>query len=347
MQIKPLALILLDILVQVNGRRITHYIDDEFGDSVTGEKPVYFGNGWVQGSTCSDCPLKPDPSQAWNNTWHYNSRSGNDPAIGVNLTFTGVSVIAWIIVPNTVPGSSGAPGYGVYAYMDDDAEPDGGYFQPAPESTNDFTYKFQMYTNNTLANTTHTLRLVSEPRGNTDSVFLFDYAQYVFDDGLQDDTPTTSSPESNPTTSTSGVTPSPSEISDRSSGSNPAIVAGAVVGTLGLVAVAIIISLFILRRRRRRRQLQSPDSTADPYLLQVLPPDVKRSRGSSRGRTETGSNSSDAFENSTYTYDTTSVSNTVPLPVQEEDMPPPAYQSISRWASTVGAARLNERSHKP
>ncbi|ESK92343.1 hypothetical protein Moror_4628 [Moniliophthora roreri MCA 2997] len=303
------------------GRIITRYIDDELGDEVTGEKPKYLGSGWVQGSKCpvSQCRLRPDPAQARNGTWHFNSRSANDPPIGVNLTFTGSSVMVFVIVPNQTPDSSGILGYGVYAFMDDEVEPVGGLFQTAVNASDPFKYFFQMYSNSSLANTTHILQLVSNPEGKTDSVFLFDYAQYSFDDGLPDDPASTAPPGPGPATSTdqSQATPSSNNGINNSNSPNVSAIVGIVVGSLGLIAV--------------------PEPNSRPYMLQALPDKAPRT---SRSYTDTEATTSNGFATSTYTYDTLSTSEAAP--VQEDD--PPSYQSIfQRMASARAAATGGEK----
>lgn len=68
----------------------TRYIDDEYGDLVTGIQPVYTGSQWSEGTTCSFCKFKPDPSKTFNGTWHDNTHRPMNPPSTVELTFTGM-----------------------------------------------------------------------------------------------------------------------------------------------------------------------------------------------------------------------------------------------------------------
>lgn len=68
----------------------TRYIDDEYGDLVTGIQPIYSGTKWSQGATCSSCDFKPDPSKTFNGTWHDNTHYPTDPPSTVELTFMGM-----------------------------------------------------------------------------------------------------------------------------------------------------------------------------------------------------------------------------------------------------------------
>ena len=76
-------------------------IDDTYGDSLTGAKPDYSSGGndcWFQGPGCTECVLQPDPSKAYNGTWHdtTSTRCGNDASDqsnaghSVSFNFTGM-----------------------------------------------------------------------------------------------------------------------------------------------------------------------------------------------------------------------------------------------------------------
>ncbi|KAK7044149.1 hypothetical protein VNI00_007869 [Paramarasmius palmivorus] len=327
----------------IYGKEETRYIDDTFGDSVTGAMPLYHGSWLSVSSNCPNCTgaLKPDFTRVHNGTYHDTTRLAENEANSaipqVDFSFNGTSFTVYCIIPNeNRPTSTSFMVDGVQAPI----------FEHQPNSSSTFAYSFPVLTKKDMANTEHKVQVVNAQVG---AVILFDYVEYTFDDGLPDDASTTSS-QSKPTTSTStsttaqsGVASSPGGTSDRSSNSNPASIAGAVVGTLGFVAVAIMIALFIMRRRQRRRQLQSPEPATYPYFLDVLP--LRGARRTER-RTETGSRSDNSTY--TYTYDTTSGSNTVPLSVQEGNMaPPPPYWSPSRWAPAVRTAGTKERSRLP
>jgi hypothetical protein len=70
---------------------VNHTIDDEHGDSLTGVQPIYSPpDKWVQGATCTSCNAAPNPSLAFDHTWHdstYFNNSGQERS--VTLTFTG------------------------------------------------------------------------------------------------------------------------------------------------------------------------------------------------------------------------------------------------------------------
>lgn len=75
-------------------------IDDTYGDSVTGAKPSYSSDGedcWNQGPGCAACVLQPDPSMAYNGTWHETTSNMCNNAVSdqssaghsVSFNFTG------------------------------------------------------------------------------------------------------------------------------------------------------------------------------------------------------------------------------------------------------------------
>jgi hypothetical protein len=66
-------------------------VDDEYGDEVTGAKPSYSPSAdWSEGTNCTGCLALPDPSFAYDHTWHDTTQDVADPAVRfVNYTFNG------------------------------------------------------------------------------------------------------------------------------------------------------------------------------------------------------------------------------------------------------------------
>ncbi|KAK7044184.1 hypothetical protein VNI00_007904 [Paramarasmius palmivorus] len=312
----------------VAGRRITRIIDDELGDEVTGVKPIYSGDGWALGSTCTGCP-ELDPSQTQNGTWHYNYRKANESSIGINITFTGVAVSAWTIRPDKIPGIAGEDlQYAVDVYLDDQVAT--GLYGPPVNEGNTFSYRHQMYSNSSLSNTTHVLQMRNNQ--GQDTIFFFDFVQYVFDDGLPDEensvnTPTVaSSTKSDSTDRPTSSTTTSGGNNDNPKGSNHiATIVGAAVGSIGLAAAGISITLFVLRRRSLR---QIPVHTqTHPYMVQILSPSRKGER-QSRGFSDEGTS-----VDTESTYDTSSTSELVARAQEDYVLPPPSYRSLFRGFS--------------
>lgn len=65
-------------------------IDDEYGDPSNGLKPYYApSDGWNAGASCSACLARPDPSHAYNGSWHDAYTTDSAKSHTVFLTFHG------------------------------------------------------------------------------------------------------------------------------------------------------------------------------------------------------------------------------------------------------------------
>lgn len=65
-------------------------IDDEFGDITNGLKPTYAPEGqWTQGSTCTGCWAKLDPSFTYDGTWHDSTIHPGNISHTVTILFNG------------------------------------------------------------------------------------------------------------------------------------------------------------------------------------------------------------------------------------------------------------------
>lgn len=75
-----------------NARLVEGYIDDTFGDALTGFKPRYYPPipGLWQNASCTDCIIKPDSSRTNNGSW---TSGGYSPSktgpLTIELEFSG------------------------------------------------------------------------------------------------------------------------------------------------------------------------------------------------------------------------------------------------------------------
>ena len=158
------------------GLSVNRTIDDELGDVVTGAKPQYSPDGvWNQGTRCSSCHIgtsQVDVSQTFDGTWHDGTYFVGQPDIEVRATFTGTAVYVYFIVPGSLPS--------IFTFMNTtffiDDEPVGQFTHP-PDAAADISYRVPVYTNNTLANSEHTLLM--RATGTNTSLILFDYIVYT------------------------------------------------------------------------------------------------------------------------------------------------------------------------
>lgn len=72
-------------------RQLNISVDDQNGDALTGDMPSYSPAGsWQQGSTCEGCLAKPDPTMAFDNTWHDATHGpGGTAQYAIQVSFTG------------------------------------------------------------------------------------------------------------------------------------------------------------------------------------------------------------------------------------------------------------------
>ncbi|KAI5116464.1 hypothetical protein M0805_006724 [Coniferiporia weirii] len=191
------------------GILVNRTIDDQLGDSVTGVLPTYGGNNWKQGATCTGCFAQPDPSRAFQGTWHDATWTPGDPSEDImTVNFAGSAVYVFIILANSVPFTTTLTSLSFTL----DGELDGSFVH-APTTSTDYEYNVTAYANDNLANAQHTL--IMQTAGNNATLVLFDYVVYSVDDEAP---VTTSSPTSSPSPPPS---PSSSSSSSFSSSSSP------------------------------------------------------------------------------------------------------------------------------
>lgn len=85
-----LPLLLFPLLSCVLGASVNITVDDQKGDSKTGDAPSYApSNIWNLGPQCTGCFVQPDPSKAFDNTWHDSTNAPGDTPYTITYTFAG------------------------------------------------------------------------------------------------------------------------------------------------------------------------------------------------------------------------------------------------------------------
>ncbi|KAL0580486.1 hypothetical protein V5O48_001556 [Marasmius crinis-equi] len=308
-----LGLVFVLFLSLVSGTPQTRYIDDETGDPITGFKPIYQpANQWSQGNKCTGCNIRPNTSLAYNGTWHDTTHFHDQESRSLQLTFNGTALSVFCIIPSK--DVAAIIHYELKFYLDGVLQGNGFTLDP---SSADYQYNVSVFSADNISNKEHNFTMEASST-TTDSVVLFDYATYVFDDSLPiaSDTPNTSSGSS----------------SQRQS-SNTGAIAGGVVGGVALAAIIALALLYIRRRRRTSGPTLEPfvaphdysRPTADAYVERI-PTRVHRGAGSiteSRSHTEISSPGASSFATSS-----NATPDFVPLRYLEEKGPPPAYDSV-------------------
>ena len=244
---------------------VNRTIDDERGDSLTGQKPLYTPEDqWHQGATCSVCLVNPstlDTSQIFDTTWHDGTYDLGGEDFTVQANFTGTAVYVFNIIPNTVSGATTLTN--LTFTLDGDFV---GQFTHTPDATADVTYRAPVYTNTTLSNSEHSL--IMRAGGLNASLILFDYIVYTAE--------TTSTSSSSTSSSSATSTTAPSHSFTR-------VPVGAIVGAAvggGVMLLALIIAhVFFSRRRRKRPRGPRPRSiltTGKPEPDDIDPEEMRQ-----------------------------------------------------------------------
>ncbi|KAM5539941.1 hypothetical protein V8D89_006444 [Ganoderma adspersum] len=228
-------------------------IDDQTGDSVSGLLPQYSpSNAWHQGSTCTTCRIHLDPSQTFKGTWHDSTGSSEEPRI-ITMRFNGTAVYVYNALANTVASTDTTTNI---TFTLDDLDH---HYAHKPTNGTAFDYKIPVYTKENLANKEHILVI------QANSLVLFDYAVYTFDDTLTSTATSTSSRKKQPLSTSQAASSAPS------SPPTAAIVGGVVGGIVALLALVGAFVFICMRRRRRRQSVHIKVIEEKPRRSRVLP----------------------------------------------------------------------------
>lgn len=173
-------------------------IDDEFGDSVTGQKPIFLPAtpGIWEGETCTGCRFQPDKAVAFKGTWNAATFRPEEPGgsgpISFDLSFKGLRFVIYCIMPNHLQlgtaiyiffiAANQIAGGIITTLMECNFTLDGqqaGFFQHIPNASQDFEYNVLAFNRTGLRNVDHT---VSATAGGVNYHLLlnFDYAIYTY-----------------------------------------------------------------------------------------------------------------------------------------------------------------------
>ncbi|KAF8552919.1 hypothetical protein OG21DRAFT_1498083 [Imleria badia] len=197
---------------------------------------------WDQGSNCSTYLVQPDPSQAYNGTWHYATfQPRTKVSQTIEFTFRGSALYIFFILANTVPQAETLTD--MIFYLDEIAV---GTFVHAPSSSTDYQYNVPVYVNESLVSGEHTMMIEPVNSGNP-VLMLFDYLVYTTD-------------ADNATTTNSAPTPSGIQ--------NTAAIIGGTVG--GVSALVLVTASLLCYRRYKRRKGRLPWSGEGPVLGSLI-----------------------------------------------------------------------------
>jgi len=149
-------------------------IDDTYGDSSTGLRPIYSDSVWNYGQNCTGCTIRPFAENTFMQTWH-DTTTNSAAARTVQLLFNGTAIWVYCILPPRLFTIATLVNMTIAL----DGETVGHYDQES--NSNGYNYNVTVYSSTDLANKEHSLEMTAmkEPAR---SVILFDWAEYTYDD---------------------------------------------------------------------------------------------------------------------------------------------------------------------
>ncbi|EMD41418.1 hypothetical protein CERSUDRAFT_89984 [Gelatoporia subvermispora B] len=220
----PLLSLVTSLIPSVENRLVNVTIDDTYGDPTTGAQFTYVDSEWKPGQGCSGCLAQPDPSLAWNGSWHdatFNHWPGYvpEPNVPLNATvsFNGQALYVYCIIDNNQDQNS----YMTF-YIDDEVV--GSYIKNASNQSS-YDYNVLVYQNQALNPGQHTFMLSSGQVNGTDALVLLDYVIYTVD-------VESNSTSSAPAASLSGLPSSTSSILTSLPQSSPSLLPSSSLQTL-------------------------------------------------------------------------------------------------------------------
>lgn len=198
---------------------------------------MYTGNGWSRGDECSTCALNPAPSRTHNGTWHDATYHVPDQPLTVSFSFQGTSITIYCILPN--PSNQAIVSQSDLLFSINGTQVGGG-FSHSSDRSDSFQFDTPVFSVSNLTNTTHSFTISTTDK--TNSVILFDYATYSYDDGAN--TTTSASPQ---TDHDNSPTPAPSKRNN-----HLGLVLGLVLGGIAIVGTACCIAIYLHHRRSKR-----------------------------------------------------------------------------------------------
>jgi len=227
----------------VNAILANRTIDDKNGDSVTGNMPRYNPpDFWNEGNGCVPCAIHPDPSEAYNSTWHDTQISPNTTTPRtITMTFNGTAIYVYCIVPNLFNGTAITTNitFTIDGQLSDRT------FTYIGDNSTDLIYNVAVYTNDSLKNAEHTLILEATPGSYAASTVLFDYVEYTFDNN--------------------------SGLPSTSSHSHGGVIAGGVIGTLAGLALVCSAAVYLRSSRRHNHDIRSSELGITAYNISAEP----------------------------------------------------------------------------
>ncbi|KAK1232886.1 hypothetical protein PQX77_003954 [Marasmius sp. AFHP31] len=230
-------------------KTVTRYIDDSYGDLVTGSKPEYHPTDstvWQNQScgTVQGCRIAFDTQKSYNGTYTAATYRSEMNTMGFSLSFQGTSIAVYFILANGDYDPSTITRTECDFILDGLLE--GSYAWDQPPNKTGPEYNVEVFRKEGLENRLHALKV--ETGTKTQDVYIaFDYATYTVEE-----------PDEN-IDSRNGSNPSPSK------GVPTGTIVGSVIGGIAFIVSALLVLLMC--RKRHNSPVKRNDGSGKRTVL--------------------------------------------------------------------------------
>ncbi|KAJ7027003.1 hypothetical protein C8F04DRAFT_1399671 [Mycena alexandri] len=171
---------------------VTTILDDAFAGDSQSSITYSPSNVWVVGSSTNHGRISPDPTQAFDSTWHdatddtTPNHDGTTPLF-IEVNFQGTGIDIRCIIANNLADPSIPPFTGTkanYSFFMDNVPQNKDFLHEAGTTGDAFLYNTSVFATNGLSAASHTLKLLLNggPEVDGSVLLLFDYAIVTSDD---------------------------------------------------------------------------------------------------------------------------------------------------------------------
>ncbi|KAK1218740.1 hypothetical protein PQX77_018565 [Marasmius sp. AFHP31] len=241
-------------------KTVTRYIDDTYGDLVTGSKLKYHPTDstmWKNQScgTAQGCRIVFDTQRSHNGTYTAATYRSEMNTMGFSFSFQGTSIAVYFILANGDYDPSTITSTECDFILDGLLE--GSYAWDQPPDKTGPEYNVEAFRKEGLENRLHTLKV--ETGTKTQDVYIaFDYATYTVEE-----------PDENTDIRNGSTVASPSQSSESNPSPFKGAPTGAIVGGVigGIVLIVSALPVFFVCRKRRQLKHERPGNILqmDPF----------------------------------------------------------------------------------
>lgn len=168
----------LGFLGVAHSATVNRTIDDSFGDSENGVKPLFTPSSAWNSGECSRCQIKPNSSLALRGTWTEGTYGPAGDPLSIRLTFEGTAIYVFFILADF--NGNGLTTATNCAFSLDSTDRVPYHFASETTTSRNLLYNQLVFSRTGLANEEHVLDIIAD--GDQRSYLNFDYAIYTQED---------------------------------------------------------------------------------------------------------------------------------------------------------------------